>query len=149
MLACLVAFFALVAAANAVLIRAAVSTFGGVEAGNAYQAGLAFARERTEAAAQDSLRWQVDAKVAPVRGETLVEIVARDATGTPLAGLAAYARLAHPTDKRLDRTVELTRTGVGRFEGRSAPATGQWTLEIDIERGDARVFRSRNRIFLR
>ena len=44
-LICLVAFFAVVAGVNAVMIRAAVSTFGGVETDSAYQAGLAFARE--------------------------------------------------------------------------------------------------------
>ena len=43
-LVCLVAFFAVVAGVNAVMIRAAVSTFGGVETESAYQAGLAFAR---------------------------------------------------------------------------------------------------------
>ena len=61
---CLVAFFAVVAGVNAIMIRAAVSTFGGVETANAYQAGLAFAREIAEAAAQDALHWQVKAKVS-------------------------------------------------------------------------------------
>ena len=146
---CLVAFFALVAGANAILVRAAVSTFGGVETGNAYQTGLAFARESAEAAAQVALHWQVDASVAPAGEETLVGVIARDAAGTPLAGLEAQARLVHPTDKRLDRRLELTRTGIGQFEGRTDRAAGQWTLEIELGRDGARLFRSRNRIFLR
>ena len=145
----LIAFFALVVGANAILIRAAVSTFGGVEMSNSYQAGLAFAREGDEAAAQEALRWQVDARIAPVQGETLIEIEARDSAGVPLTGLAARARLAHPADKRLDRIVELTRTGAGRFEGRSKPTLGQWTLEIELDRDGTRMFRSRNRVFLR
>ncbi len=66
-LICLVGFFAVVAGVNAVMIRAAVSTFGGVETANAYQAGLAFAREIAAAEAQDALHWQVRAKVAAAR----------------------------------------------------------------------------------
>ena len=38
---CLVLFFATIAAVNAIMIRAATVTFGGVETANAYQAGLA------------------------------------------------------------------------------------------------------------
>ena len=44
-LICFVAFFAVVAGVNAVMIRAAVSTFSGIETENPYQAGLAFERE--------------------------------------------------------------------------------------------------------
>ena len=53
-LICLVAFFAVVAGVNGIMIRAAVSTFGGVETGNAYQAGLAFAQEIAAVEAQDA-----------------------------------------------------------------------------------------------
>ena len=63
-LVCLVAFFAVVAGVNAIMIRAAVSTFGGVETESAYQAGLAFAREIAAVEAQDALHWQVRAKVS-------------------------------------------------------------------------------------
>ena len=50
MLVCLVAFFGVVAAVNAVHDPAAVSTFGGVETESSYQAGLAFSREIAAAA---------------------------------------------------------------------------------------------------
>src|SRR3954468_20640724 len=42
---CFASFFAVVAAVNAVMVWAAVRTFGGVETESSYQAGLAFARE--------------------------------------------------------------------------------------------------------
>ena len=150
-LICLVAFFALVAGVNAIMIWAAVSTFGGVETENAYQAGLTFAREIADAATQDDLHWQVQAKVSPAAGATLVEVVAHDAAGRPLAGLAATARLAHPTDKRLDRIVELTESTAGNFAGRGAAPNalaGQWNLVVELTRDGSRVFRSRNRIFV-
>ena len=91
---CLVAFFGVIAAANAVMIRAAVSTFGGLETESSYQAGLAFEREAAQARAQDSLHWQVDARLAPLRGGAATLVIdARDAAGAPLHGLIAAARL--------------------------------------------------------
>src|SRR5262249_60434903 len=59
----LVLFFATVAAVNAVMIRAATMTFGGVETVNAYQAGLAFNRAHAAALAQDARDWKVVAEL--------------------------------------------------------------------------------------
>jgi nitrogen fixation protein FixH len=147
-LICLVAFFAVIAGVNAVMVVAAVSTFGGVETRNAYQAGLAFGRETAAAAAQDALHWRVKAKVAAERGATRVEVAAADAAGRPLAGLQAAARLVHPTDQRSDRVVTLREDAPGTFAGTAAAAVGRWTLEIELSRDGARLFRSRNGIFL-
>src|SRR5262245_38384999 len=61
---CLVAFFGIVAGVNAVMIRFAVSTFGGVETTSAYQAGLAFRHETSAMKEQDELGWDVVANVA-------------------------------------------------------------------------------------
>src|SRR5574341_722764 len=100
-LICLVAFFVVVGGVNAVMIHAAVSTFGGVETASAYQAGLAFSREMAAVRAQDALHWQVTAKLRSAGdGAMLVEVTARDAVDRPLTSLQASAQLAHPTDKR-------------------------------------------------
>jgi nitrogen fixation protein FixH len=147
-LICLVAFFAVVAGVNAVMIRFAVSTFGGVETESAYQAGLAFARETAAVAAQDALHWQVKAKVSAATGATLVEVVANDAADRPLTGLQASARLVHPTDRRADHEVALVEGAPGQFQGRSALLVGQWALVIELSRDGTRMFRSKNRIFL-
>jgi nitrogen fixation protein FixH len=148
-LLCLLAFFGVVAAVNAVMIRFAVSTFGGVETENAYQAGLAFGREIAAVAAQDARHWQVEGRVAAAADATLVEVTARDAGGRPLAGVEAVARLVHPTDRRGDRVVALDEAAAGSFRGRTDPVAGQWALVIELSRAGERVFRSRNRVFLR
>jgi nitrogen fixation protein FixH len=145
-LLCLVAFFVAVAAANAVMIAAAVSTFGGLETQSSYQAGLAFAQETAAVAAQDALHWRVKARVSTQTGATLA---ASDAAERPLAGLQATARLLHPTDTRADQLVVLTEQSAGQFQGRSAPLVGQWMLVVELSRDGARLFRSRNRVFLR
>jgi nitrogen fixation protein FixH len=147
-LACLIGFFAVVAGVNAIMIRAAVSTFGGVETSSSYQAGLAFARESAAAHAQDELHWQVKAKVLPLGGQTRVEIDARDATGRPLPGLAATARLAHPNDRRADQDVSLSEGTAGHFAGATSQLVGQWDVIIELSRDGERLFRSRNRVML-
>src|ERR1041384_6770580 len=116
-LICLIGFFAVVFIANGIMIRAAVSTFGGVETASSYQAGLAFAREAAAAHAQDELHWQVTARVRPTRGATLVDVVARDSAGRPLTDLTAAAHLAHPNDRRADQEVHLSAAAAGQFRG--------------------------------
>jgi nitrogen fixation protein FixH len=146
---CFLGFFGVVAAMNAVLVRAAVSTFGGVETQNAYQAGLNFSREIAAADAQEALHWQVKATVSGGPDATAVEIVARDAQGRPIAGLDASAQLVHPTDRRFDVAVPLDERASGTFGGHGAAVHGNWMLVIDLSRDGARMFRSRNRVFLR
>jgi nitrogen fixation protein FixH len=148
-LACLIGFFAVIAGVNAVMIRAAVSTFGGVETGNAYQAGVAFASEIAAAEAQDALRWAVRAKVSAAAGATDIDVTAVDAAGRPITGLTATARLVHPADKRADHVVVLGEDAPGVFKGRTDAVAGQWALVIELARDGTRMFRSSNRVFIR
>lgn len=93
-------FFALVFAVNGVLVKAATSTFGGVETSSSYKAGLMFKQDIAAAEAQDALNWRVDGKI--VRngvGGAMLDISARNDKGAPLGGLNAKARLAHPADE--------------------------------------------------
>lgn len=145
----MIAFFATISIVNAIMIRAAVTTFGGVETKSAYQAGRAFTREVEAARAQDARHWQVKANVRRSGNEALIEIDARDAAGKPLAGFVASAALHHPTDARADHVVPLSETAPGRFNGTVAAAPGQWDVLIDLARDGERVFRSRNRVVLR
>jgi nitrogen fixation protein FixH len=147
-LICLIGFFAVVFVANGIMIRAAVSTFGGVETSSSYQAGLAFAREAAAAHAQDALHWRVNATLRAVPGKTIVEIDARDSAGRPLAGLTATGHLAHPNDRRADREVILSERTTGQFHGIAGPTAGQWDVIIELSRDGERLFRSRNRVVL-
>ena len=132
------------------MVRAAVSTFGGLETASSYQAGLNFARDMAAASAQEARHWRIDARLLPQPDATIqLELSAHDQIGQPLAGLAATVVLVHPTDRRLDRVVEMHSDGAGRFRGATAPAPGQWDLVIELARDDERLFRSRKRISLR
>ncbi len=54
----LVAFFGFIFVVNAVMIRAATSTFGGVETRSSYKAGLMFKSELERAERQHDLHWR-------------------------------------------------------------------------------------------
>ena len=144
-----IAFFGIVAGVNAIMIHAAVSTFGGVETESSYRAGLAFANEMARAQAQDARHWNVTARAVLEGDATIVEVTARDAAGGAVPNLAATAQLVHPTDRRADHAVPLSGYSTGLFRGTTAVAAGQWDLVIELSRDGERLFRSKNRMWLR
>lgn len=153
-LASLVGFFLVVAGANAVMITAALTTFGGVRTDSSYRAGQRYAAERAAVAAQDALGWTVDtslvttpATAGDAEPERVVSVSAIDADGAPVAGLVARVRLEHPADTRRDLVVELEPTGAGTFEGAVSAAHGQWDLVVELDRGGEPTFRSNRRIY--
>jgi nitrogen fixation protein FixH len=144
-LICLVAFFAVVAGVNGLMMTAAIKTFGGVETASSYQAGLAFAREISAVEAQDRLGWQVSVRTTGGSVKAL-EIVTRDRDEGPVSGLRIAGRLSHPMDRRLDRELALREIGPGVFQADIAETAGQWDLVIELSQGDTPKFRSRNRL---
>jgi nitrogen fixation protein FixH len=147
---CLLGFFGVVFAVNGVLVKAATSTFGGVETSSSYKAGLMFEQDVARAEQQDALHWKIDGKLArDSAGAAVLDISARDAKGAPLPGLTAQARLAHPANERLDQVIALNPTSAGLFHGAAQAQPGQWELIVDLYRDDTRVFRSRSRVTLR
>jgi nitrogen fixation protein FixH len=145
----LVGFFAVVLAVNAIMVHAAVSTFGGVETESSYKAGLAFAKEMAAAAAQDSRRWHINATVTPQQNAQRLELIAHDAEGRPLLGLTAVMHFSHPADRRADVTVTLPETAPGRFTATASPAAGQWDLIVELLRGGERIYRSKSRVLVK
>lgn len=146
----MLAFFAVIIGVNVFMAHAAISTFGGVETASSYSAGKMFERDVALAKAQDAQHWQVDAKVSRADdGTMLVDITARNQEGEPLTGLTAAAQLERPTDRRLDRTIAVRPSGAGHFLGSADLGGGQWDLIIELSRQDERLFRSKNRIFLK
>jgi nitrogen fixation protein FixH len=145
----LVAFFGVVFVVNGIMVKAATSTFGGVETSSSYKAGQMFEQEVAKAERQDERRWQIDGRLTRDRaGDAVLDITARDDKGAALTGLTARARLAHPADERLDHVIALARIGAGEFKGAADAGPGQWELIIDLYKGDDRVFRSRSKVIL-
>ncbi|WP_112664142.1 FixH family protein [Microvirga flavescens] len=145
-LACLFAFFGTVFAMNAVMVRVATSTFGGVETESSYKAGLTFKKDVAIAEAQDALHWKVEANLRPEGEATRVTVNARDAESRALTGLDVQVRLSHPTDQRRDVILKPTETAPGVFEATMPVPHGQWDIVLDLKRKDETVFRSKSRV---
>jgi nitrogen fixation protein FixH len=145
----IVGFFGAVFIVNAVMVKAATSTFGGLETQSSYKAGLMFESEIAKAERQEALHWRVNGTLARNKAaEAVLDLTVADAQGLPVDGLSVSARLVHPADSRLDRTVALLATCVGGFHGEESASPGQWELIVDFYRGDDRVYRSRSRVTL-
>jgi nitrogen fixation protein FixH len=148
-LAWMIAFFAVIFAANAVMIWLAVASFPGLEVSSSYRAGQEFNAEVAAAAAQAARGWNVEVHTERAAGTTRLLARFADKAGAPERGLVVTARLQHPTDSRHDRTVVLAETGQGGYEAAlGGVAPGGWTLVVDAEADGARVFRSRNHVTL-
>jgi nitrogen fixation protein FixH len=145
----LIGFFGFVFIVNAIMVRAATSTFGGVKTQSSYRAGQMFEGEVARATRQQALGWQVDGSLAGRGGKAVLDVRVRDARGGPVTGLTASARLAHPADERLDHVIALGRIGAGQFRGEAGAHPGQWELIVSFYRGKERVFRSRSRVTLK
>jgi nitrogen fixation protein FixH len=149
-LVCLLAFFGVVVGVNMIMVRAATSTFAGIETDNAYNAGLAFEQELAAAHQQNERGWRVTGNIGrPNQDAVLLELKVRDHNGEILPGLEVDARLVHPADVRRDQPIAVTSDGRGTFRGTAHAEAGQWTIEVDLSREGERVFRSRSKIFLR
>lgn len=145
----LIGFFGFVFIVNAIMVRAATSTFGGVKTQSSYRAGQTFEGEVARATRQQALGWQIDGSLTGRGGKAVLDVRVRDARGGPVTGLTADARLAHPVDERQDHVIALGRIGAGQFRGEAGAHPGQWELIVNFYRGNERVFRSRSRATLK
>jgi nitrogen fixation protein FixH len=147
---CLLGFFGTVIGVNMLMMKLAIDTLPGTEVDSAYRASLAYGRQISAARAQDGRNWKVDAQIERrADGLAVVRIDARDANGAPLSGMNFSGRLERPTDKRIDRAVDLTEAGNGIYRGSAGDvAAGQWDLVIEGDARGDRLFLSRNRVIL-
>lgn len=149
-LICFVGFFGIVAAVNAIMIHAAVTTFAGTETASAYKAGLAYKDDEAAAVSQAKLNWQVNGRIARASsGEAVLTVDVRDINRALVYGIDIAARLAHPLNARLDRSFALARAADGSFRGATDATAGQWTLTLDVTRDGDRLYRTRSRVVLK
>ncbi|MBN8534931.1 MAG: FixH family protein [Rhizobiales bacterium] len=153
-LAMLLTFFAIVAGVNGYMLRQALTTMPGLDAGrNGYDVSQNFNRDEFAAAnAQVQRNWQSDARLQLSGGVLTLALTFRDRQGQALNNLAVTALLAHPAARRLDRAIALIPRGDGRYEARVPQVdAGAWGLVIEARAADAenRLFLSRHRVILR
>ncbi len=147
-LAMLIAFFGVVMVVNFAMVKAAISTFGGVDTPSSYEAGRMYKTEEARAAAQASRDWQVSEHLSPSGDSQVLSVGIRDERGAPVTGVDLQAILAHPIDERRDVEIALAEAGPGDFRGRAVVSPGVWQLDLIVSRHGEQLFRSRNRIIV-
>jgi nitrogen fixation protein FixH len=144
----LVAFFGVVMVVNFAMVKAAISTFGGVDTPSSYEAGRTFKTEEARAAAQNARDWQVDEHLSQSGASQVLTVNINDDRGTPVTGVDVAATLAHPIDERRDVAVALAETGPGAWRGSGVVSPGVWQLDIIVSHDGEQLFRSRNRVIV-
>ena len=146
----LLAFFGVVIGANVVMATLAISTMPGTEVDSPYLVGIKYNSEIIAAREQAGRGWRMISHVdRDAEGRAIVGVEVQDRDGARLTGLAVTVRLARPTDKHADRIVALTERAAGSYIGETADVgAGLWDLEFEADRGDRRMFRSKNRVTL-
>lgn len=147
-LVCLIGFFVLVAAVNGAMLRFALKTFPGVDAENAYKAGLAFNSQISAAEEQTRRNWHVDVGISPRGNGVQLDIRVHPSEGRLPGRLALIGKLAHPVARSRDIALEANELSPGRFVVPLDVESGQWQLELAINDGSTVMFRSTNRLFI-
>ena len=147
-LAGVLAFFAVVFAANGALVFFALESFPGLVADKPYETGLAYNRVLEAAHRQATRGWTSELRLDATGGRVVVRMAGAD--GKPVQGLAARVTLRRPLGEAQDRRVTLRETSPGLYaaEG-SLPLAGRWTATVEAEQGGQAVFRMEHELMVR
>lgn len=149
-LAIFCAFFLVVFVMNGVMVRYAVTTFGGVEVASAYRAGLDFNRETAAAGAQARLGWIVDGSIQRAGdGTAVLVLTVRGPDGKHLPIEVREAQLHRPADRRMDKDFRMRVIGDELVGEARDVAPGQWDFVLALADRDGALFKSRNRVVLK
>lgn len=141
----ILAFFGVMLAANGVFVYLALSTFGGLDASDAYRTGVNYKTRLAESEAQAARGWTVD--VALTKQGDRLNASFLDRSGTPISGLAVTATIGRPATDKADRRIELGERGAGRYGAAVEPlGPGSWVLSLTASRLTSRGEQSRFRL---
>lgn len=149
-LAMMIGFFGVIAAANAVMIWLATNTHTGIVVDSAWRSGGNWQREIDAARTQEALGWVVEIDVR--RNGAGVEVTASvtDAAGAPVNDIDLKMRLVDPNGPAGDQVVMLREQDTGHYTGRlDRLRGGRWQVLVDAETLSGRVYRSRNTVVVR
>jgi nitrogen fixation protein FixH len=147
-----VAFFAVVAGVNAIMLTSALRTMPGFDARNGYDPSQRYNAEIAAARRQAALGLSAvtELRRTAVGAELAVELSRTGAA--PVGGLTVAARLEHPAARGRDIEATLVEVSPGRYAATLPGAMpGVWTLDIVAREagGGATIFRSRDRALLK
>lgn len=144
-----VAMFAVVLAANGIMMIFAFSSWTGLETRGAYDKGVEYNRTLEAARAQRALGWRVESRVVSSGGQSVrIEVALRDRQGAVVTPDRVRARLIRPTHSGHDTTVTLARQADGHYSAELVPPLrGQWDLLILAEHPGG-LYQARRRVVI-
>ncbi|HRJ69534.1 MAG TPA: FixH family protein [Beijerinckiaceae bacterium] len=146
----LILFFGVVATVNFTMMTLATRTFPGADARNGYDVSQGYNREIATARAQAERGWKADVELQRTNGVATLTFRVRDGASNPVSGLAAEARLRHPSDRRQDHVMALSETSAGVYQAReNLSLTGAWDVAVTARSQGDKVFSSQSRIILK
>ena len=143
------AMFAVVVAANGIMMFFAFTSWTGLETLGAYDKGVAYNKTLEAARAQQALGWQVESEVLSNGAQGVrIEVALRDSQGAPVTPDRVRVRLIRPTHSGSDTTVTLAKRGAGRYGAELVlPLLGQWDLLILAEHPGG-IYQARRRVVI-
>ena len=144
------AFFAVVLAANGTFIFLALDTWTGLSTENPYQRGIEYNDVLDAAARQRALGWTGVVSFVPSRdGRGRLSLIVTDRRGAPVENLTVTADIRRPTNEGFDQAVALAPSGAGTYVVElELPLPGQWDVHALGEARDGRRFEIEDRIWL-
>lgn len=143
------AFFLTITGVNALMVTFAVKTFSGEDTSTPYVKGLAYNETLARASAEAQSGYAV--AINGIRDDQGRVTFTADVShaGAPATGIAATARLRHPTNAHLDRALPLTAAPDGRFTATlETLSPGRWDIEVTVTRDGAELYQARDRLWL-
>lgn len=130
----MISFFAVIFAVNGVFVYVSLQSHPGVTSENAYREGLRFNSELDRAGRQKARGWTSQL----VFDDKELVVRMRDASGTPLTGLAVEVLAQRPVHDRADMKMTLREATPGEYwaDARQLVA-GRWNLTVIAARGGA------------
>lgn len=147
----LMAFFAVVFAANIVFVWLANESWSGLSTEDAYRKGLAYNDTLARAEVQRALGWQASTDIrARADGRHELVVTLREREGRPVDGRTVTANFRWPVSEGQDFTTALAQVGPGEYRAAFTPPTlGQWNLHVEVARGDEAPFLIETRLWLK
>lgn len=149
-LACVVAFFLFIIAANVWFVSAAMRSFRGEDEQKPYLQGIAYNTTLAHRAEQAHKGWHATIAAERLRqGRVRVTVAIARPDGAPQAGEKLTGELRHPMDEHRDRPLRLMETAAGRYQAELSGVTaGTWDVVVTAAPGQI-PFEASRRLWLR
>lgn len=129
-----VGFFGFMFVVNGIFLWAALSSFPGEDVEKSYLTGLDYNHELARRQHQQQAGWNAEIGFSDTPAGLDLSVRLLKADGSALPVFATTALLRHPTDRALDRAVDLTPAGGGEYRAAvGALNPGLWNVLITAD----------------